>query len=178
MKIRIENRKTKFELVYDGDVFCYASVDCTDCTIYEPTIFDANWWSHKTNGPAVRYEVMVSLDWNICWVSGPFQCGSNPDLLIFQSNLKQRLDANEAVISDAVYNDTSCIYDCGIDSKLAQDYRARHESVFGRMKNWNAISHRFHHNLDKHSICFFSVAIIAQVEIDNSSPLFHLKNYV
>lgn len=115
MKIQIENRKKQFELADDEAVVSYRTVDCTDCTIFKPSLFDEHWLSHKTNEPETRYEVMVSLAGNVS-----FQCGSNPDLSLFKSNLKQRLDHNEAVVADAVYNDSSYIYACGMDSELAQ----------------------------------------------------------
>jgi len=40
---------------------CSISVDGTDFTITEPTPFSPIWFSHKTNGPAIRYEVALSV---------------------------------------------------------------------------------------------------------------------
>ena len=42
----------------------YISVDGTDCRIYEPEPFDTKWYSHKFNGPGLRYEI------GVCIVSG------------------------------------------------------------------------------------------------------------
>jgi hypothetical protein len=50
------------------------TVDGTDFWVYEPTPFDTQWYSHKINGPALRYEVAVCIKktgW-IVWIN-PFQ---------------------------------------------------------------------------------------------------------
>lgn len=45
-------------------------VDGTDCTIREPTVFNKKrWYSHKFNGPGVRYEIGLSiLSGSFIWV--------------------------------------------------------------------------------------------------------------
>ena len=59
------------------------SIDGTDCRIQEPTPFDPLWYSHKFNGPGVRYEVGICIQtgW-IVWVHGPFPAGDFPDIKI------------------------------------------------------------------------------------------------
>jgi len=58
--IDLENR-------FDGDppddlaFRCFVSLDGTDFSIYEPTPFDAKWYSHKLNGPGLRYEIGICL---------------------------------------------------------------------------------------------------------------------
>jgi hypothetical protein len=56
------------------------SVDGTDCPICEQSPFSPKWWSFKMNGPAVRYEVGISIQKPlIVWVNGPYQPAPNPD---------------------------------------------------------------------------------------------------
>lgn len=71
---RLIGRKTK---IYK------ASVDRTDCPIFEPTPFDPKWVSHKFKGPGVRYEVGIAIGTGeIVWAFGPFPCGAYNDLNI------------------------------------------------------------------------------------------------
>ena len=59
------------------------SIDGTDCSINEPTPFDTKWYSHKLKGPGLHYEVGICIvSGHIVWVSGPHECGSNPDFKI------------------------------------------------------------------------------------------------
>lgn len=53
------------------------------------------------NGPALRYEVPVSIHiCNIVWTHGPWPAGV-PDVTIFRAGLKERLEmANEFAIAE------------------------------------------------------------------------------
>ncbi len=85
-----------------GKRWCSATVDYTDMSIYERTLFDAKWYSHKTNGAVVRYEVAVSLSGELVWVNGPYRAGQYSDLKIFRERLYNELLPNEVVIADAL----------------------------------------------------------------------------
>ena len=56
-----------FYIVWDnrflGDVGrrCLMTVDGTDYEIYQPALFSKHWYSHKFNGPAIKYEIGVSI---------------------------------------------------------------------------------------------------------------------
>ena len=62
------------------------------------------WYSHKFNGPALRYEVAVCIQtgW-IVWTGGPFPAGDFPDLEIYRLDLKERLCEHERVEADEGY---------------------------------------------------------------------------
>ena len=135
-------------------------MDGTDCRILEPTPFSAKWYSHKFNGPGVRYEVGVRIaDCMICWVHGPFPAGKFPDQKIFSSCLQQKLfQTREFIVADGGYR--GAILSHGItdaQNDLIVRIRARHETVNGRLKNFRCLSHAFRHDLSKHGICFFAV---------------------
>lgn len=93
LKIKWENRYKK-----DIGNDCLVSVDGTDFRIYEQEPFWPGWFSHKFNGPGVRYELAVAIrTGDIVWINGPFPCGEWSDLRIFRSSLIDYLDDNERV---------------------------------------------------------------------------------
>ena len=151
------------------------SVDCTDCVIMEPTPFSPEWYSFKSNGPGLRYEVGISIYYgHIVWINGPFPCGSNPDIKIFSNLLAQRLETNEIVVADSGYNHVKCQKNPEIFGDLSSTIRARHETCNRRFKVFNVLGNRFRHNLNKHSLCFHAVAKIVQLDILSGRPLFHI----
>ena len=80
------------------------SVDCTDIPIEEPTRFSSKWFSHKFNGPGLRYEIGLSLQLgHIVWVNGPYPCGAWSDIKIFRDRMKLDLSKNERVEADNGY---------------------------------------------------------------------------
>ena len=53
--------------------------------------------------------------------------------------------------------------------------RARHETVNGRVKNWQSTAQVFRHHRDKHHIVFRAVLVIEQVKIENGKPPFQVE---
>lgn len=72
LQIGWEARKQTSFRVDGKRSICYPSLDATDCTICEPIPFREVWWSHKIEGPALRYELCVSIAGDIFWINGPF----------------------------------------------------------------------------------------------------------
>lgn len=154
---------------------CSISVDGTDFTIFEPTPFSNTWYSHKTNGPAIRYEVALSLQSaKIVWAYGPFPAGT-PDISIFRTKLKYKLArADEFAICDNGYTDDRCIQPPGTNNRFhytLSRVRARHENLNRRLKQFNVLGHRFRHDLSKHKLCFMAVANITNLMLVED-PLF------
>jgi hypothetical protein len=82
------------------------TADGTDFPILEQFPFDVKWFSHKFNGPGVRYEVAISIQMgDIVWVHGPFPCGKWPDLQVARDALIYALDAGEMYLADGGYYD-------------------------------------------------------------------------
>ena len=83
-------------------------MDGADFWIYEPSPYtkeaSKDWYSHKYNGPGLRYEIGVSIrgGW-IVWINGPFQCGKWMDILIFRKGLQHFLGEYERVEVDSGY---------------------------------------------------------------------------
>ena len=106
MSRKLNIRWIKLSNRYRGDIGndCLLTVDGVDCMTLEPQPFNRLNFSHKFNGPAVRYEVAISiLGGDICWVNGPFRPGANPDAVIFSSGLRHQLDEGARVEADNGY---------------------------------------------------------------------------
>jgi hypothetical protein len=93
----IQNDRNRCKIILDG----------TDFPIREPSPFSSQWFSHKLNGPGLRYEIGVSIQkgW-IVWAYGPFPAGSYPDLKIAQSRIVQFLGQRERLLPTAATETT------------------------------------------------------------------------
>jgi hypothetical protein len=127
-------------------------VDGTDFWIEEPIPFDRKWFSHKINGPAVRYEVGVCIKtgW-IVWINGPFPAGRWPDINIARLGLIHCLDAGEYYAADGGYSDG---HQFASTPNGLNDYR---------------------HSLVFHGTIFHAVAGIVQLTIQYGHPLFDIE---
>ena len=146
--------------------------------IFEQSPFDAKWFSHKFKGPGLRYEIAICIvTGHIVWVYGAFPCGSHPDLKIFRSGLADILGPTEKVIADGGYKGETSIWAKGHDpvsSRLEGVIRGRHETVNSRLKNFSVLNVCFRHKLSLHAECFYAVANLVQLAIQNGMPLFEV----
>lgn len=160
------------------------SVDCTDIEIQEPDTFSKCWYSHKINGPGLRYEVAVSLKRGfLVWIHGPFPCGEWPDVKIFRHCLKSFLDENERVEADDGYigeEPVSCKTPGGFYSRCEgvdgarRRLRCRHETANSRLKNFGILSQKYRHEVDEHAFVVRAVAVLVQLAIESGEKLFDL----
>lgn len=156
---------------------CNVSVDGADFIIQEPKHFSPSWFSHKFKGPGLRYEIGISIhDDTIVHANGPFKCGDFPDVKIFQNELKQKLLRNEKVIADNGYKDNKCLRASHLNNAHHKRFhgraRGRHEVVNGKMKRFSILKSKFRHNLDLHSIFFYSILKLTQLTLDFEEQLF------
>ena len=81
------------------------NVDGTNFRINNQMPFSTDWYSHKFNGPGIRYEVATCIQTgNIVWIHGPFMPGKFSDIMIFRDKLKGMLEkANEKAEADDGY---------------------------------------------------------------------------
>ena len=163
---------------------CFISVDGTDCPVFEPWPFSKDMFSHKFNGPGLKYEVAVCLKTGeIVWTSGPF-VGSKNDGAIFREGLSRLLHDEEAVEVDNGYGGDNKMKTprVGIDSKERKTKsiaRAQHEAVNGRLKQFNVLTCHFRHTkpnkremMKKHGLCFDAVAVITQLKLTSGERIF------
>jgi hypothetical protein len=161
---------------------CKVTVDGTDFRIEEPTPFSRKWYSHKFNGPAVRYELAVCIQTgDIVWINGPFKAGRWPDLKIFRRNLKEKLAPGEMVEADNGYPGepdhvrTADGFVSRADDRAKWRVRYRHESVNRRLKQWGCLKQVYRHELKLHKTVFAAVAVITQLAFENGEPPFQVR---
>jgi hypothetical protein len=123
---------------------CKITVDCTDCAIYEPWMWESGlnhqFLSHKINWAALKYEVGVYIQTgDIVWVYGPFHEGKWTYIKIYRRTLKDQLLPSEMVEADRGYRGDETVRCPDIVfsryyKQAKQKARARHETVNGRLK--------------------------------------------
>jgi len=156
-------------------------VDGTDFRIREPTQFDPKWFSHKFNGPGLRYEVGLCIQTGDCvWIHGPFPCGDWPDLRIARDAIVDALDDGEYYLADGGYSDgnqysvtPSGFHD--FTDRQQSTVRARHETINKRFKQWGALKQVYRHKRKSHSAVFRAIANITQLAMDCGEPLFEVE---
>lgn len=145
------------------------------------------WWSHKHNGPGLRYEIGVCIKTgDICWLSGPYPPGRWPDVKIFYHGIARWLDKGERVEADDGYrgadpHQAKTPSNAGIrvlteeQVYIANRVRARHETINKRFADWGCVKQRFHHDMSKHSMCMTAVVVLTQLAFNNGEPPFDVE---
>ena len=165
----------------------FITVDCTDCPVFEPWPFDKHMYSHKMNGPALKYEVDVSIKTgSIVWINGPF-CAGTRDVEIFNNALVNELAEDEVVEVDGGYGGiiNGRLPRQGIDSQERKEKsvaRGRHEAINGRLKVFAVLTTHFRHMgknreemMQKHKICFNAITVITQLKFEGGDKTFDVK---
>ena len=162
------------------------TVDGTDFRIIQLAPFSKKWYSHKFNGPGLRYEVGLCIKTgDIVWIHGPFPPGDWPDISIFRHALIHNLAEGERVEADAGYVGefprfvkTPVPYESPEVIRMRKATLARHETVNKRFKQWGCLKQVFRHSHDlayKHASVFRAVAVITQLAIEDGEPLYAVK---
>jgi DDE superfamily endonuclease len=159
-------------------------VDGTHCRISEPsTDPSTKWFSHKSNGPGLAYELALSIYSNqVVWFSGPFTPNQH-DLTIFRkpNGLKERMPVGKRGIADNGYvGEEMLSTDNDLDSEDVKRFKkrakARQETLNARCKIFGVLSERFRHTgarrMECHGLAFSAVIVIVQYEIEGCHPLF------
>lgn len=143
---------------------CFVSLDGTDFSINEPGSMDPIWYSHKFKCAGVRYEIGLCIKTGkIVWANGAYPCGSWPDIKIARDSYLYRIDASEYTLADKGYSgDINFITPNDTNGKRHKQIMARHETVNKRMKQFNVLKKKFHHDVVKHPRCFYSILNITE----------------
>jgi hypothetical protein len=158
------------------------SVDGTHCSYHEvkhPVLpYDRQMYSHKSNEPALAYEVALSLhESKVVSVRGPFKASVH-DKTMFVAHLRDLIPDGSMGIADRGYRgeeklSTPNRYDSAEVRSYKRRSRARQESFFARMKRFGAVRDQFRHrDIEKHQWTFEAVCVIVQYQFENGSPLF------
>lgn len=155
------------------------SLDATDCPIQEPSPFDRKWYSHKINGPGVRYEVGICIrTGRIVWVSGGVPCGDWPDLKLARFGYLAHVRQGEVTIADKGYRDRGFFKwpeDDDPMNTIIKRILARHETVNKRLKVFEVLNQPFRHPRYRHPQCMHAVANVVQMMLQNGEPLFSVQ---
>lgn len=104
------------------DTNIFVSIDGTDFKIMEQSEFNPKWWSHKFNGPGLRYELAISIrKGDIVWAHGGLPCGEWPDLRLARNAFIEAMLPGELAVADRVYNDPNFLI-------LPMEFRIEKES--------------------------------------------------
>ena len=162
---------------WDGKTRCLMCVDGTDVPIYEPGDRSSIWWSHKFNGPGIRYEVATCIrTGDIVWFRGPFPCNMS-DKAIFDLYLSTYLFPGEGVEADSGYTGRAQIFTPGVAKdrktlKQKSQVRGRHENVNGRLKIFGVMKRWNNPDTAKHAVFAKCVAIIVQLSFSLGENLY------
>jgi hypothetical protein len=167
-----------------GDDIWAITVDGTHCWIREPQhptwSQDPEWYSHKYNKAGVNYELGISISENrLVWMNGPYKAGSNDVSTFTKKGLKKKLrNTGKKAIGDGGYSghpkqiSTPNSHDSKAVFKFKSRALKRHEKFNGLTKNFDCLSGRFRHSVDRFKNCFEAVCVIAQYQIENNRPLY------
>jgi hypothetical protein len=138
----------------------------------------AKVYSHKSNGPAMSYEISIAIhESRVLEINGPFDA-SKADITIFRDQLKDAMPEGRREIGDSGYQ--------GEPNKLSFHHtghtkdmtnfinrvRARHENFNARIKNLKILSNCFRSNDKvKRKMAFEAVCILCQYDMENGHPL-------
>jgi DDE superfamily endonuclease len=158
------------------------SVDGTHCSYHEvkhPELpYDPQMYSHKTNQPALAYEVALAVhECKVVSVRGPFKASAH-DKTTFISHLHDRIPEGCVGVADRGYRGVDNLsipnpHDSVEVRTFKQRVRARQESFFKRIKRFAAVRDQRHHTgFEKHRWTFEAACVIVQYQFENGSPLF------
>ena len=158
------------------------TVNGTDFLCNPPSDGDdrCSWISHKFKKPAVFYKIGISIQsGDIVWVNSPWRAGCYPDITIFQlGGLKNLLfECGERAEVDKGHCGEPSVIDlpneAPLDMLLAKKKaRMRYEMCNKCFKNWACPNTSFRHGVDLHSDCMYAVAVLTQLTIEDTKPLF------
>jgi sulfur relay (sulfurtransferase) DsrF/TusC family protein len=112
---------------FEGDEIFWCSVDGVHCMIFEPRKDPSSkWFSHKSNGAGLTYEVACAIRGNRCvWVRGPFPA-SQHDITTFRGGKVGEQPWDPAALINLIPEGKRAIADSGkferIKSLLIEAY--------------------------------------------------------
>ena len=125
---------------------------------------------------------MDILAGNLVWIQGLYPAGKYTKIKIFNKVLRNFLEPGKWVEANEGYrshpdkikclgNDTNPVKNQAMQGRV----RAHHETLNGRLKNWGILSQVFRHHITMHGDVFRACAVVTQLTIQDSEPLFEVK---
>jgi DDE superfamily endonuclease len=171
--------------IYHQLPFFLASVDGVHCSIEEPRkVPSKKWFSHKSNGPALTYQVVIALRENkVLFISGPYPAGQS-DIIVFRKDdgIKHRIPPGKRIVADRGYNGEpevlsvpSHLHDSLLANNFKRRARARQETFNARLKEFKVLDVPFRHliklpmeqqySLVEHKRVFESISVMVQYDL-------------
>ena len=147
---------------------------------------DPAYFSHKFRGPALRYEVALSIrSSDIVWIAGPYLPGEWNDLQIFRHGLRGQLEDGERIEADDGYAADAPVYvKCPSSVAVRDDQkrlrarvRMRHESINKRLCAFGALQNRWRHGIELHGATVRACCILVQLAMEGGEHLFDCREY-
>ena len=173
--IIFENRFKK----WNGKTQCLICIDGTDVPINEPGDRSSIWWSHKFNGPGLRYKVATCIATSdIVWFCGPFPCNYN-NRNIFDLFLSKKLIPGEGVKANSGYSGRPQVFMPGVAKNSVQRKEkswicGRHENMNGRLKVFGVMKQWENSDVALHGVYARCVAIIVQLSFNLGEKLYNV----
>ena len=145
-------------------------VDGTDCRVPNQPEDEfgppSSWISFKFRKAANRFEVVTSiLTGLICCIAGPYRAGKYNDITIFRIGGLKRLlrECGEKTEADQGYKGKSFTVELPDDGEEDQYdekqlVQNRHETINGKIKNWQCMNKVFRHDINLHGTFFLLFA--------------------
>lgn len=143
----------------------HVSLDGTDFRICEPTPFSRKWFSHKFQGPGIRYQLVVVTFFGR---RRGFPFGEWPAIKIAK-DLYLHYVANEITLADKGNRHVPQFKQP--TNSFEKRVLSRHETLNHRIKQFKALGERWRYSLRKHPKVFHAVINIVQISIDNGENM-------
>lgn len=141
---------------------------------------DPELFTYKHTGPGLSYELALNL-WKseLVWVNANDRTKDN-DRANSVKHLRAMIPEGKKAVTDRGYRGR------GGDPKVAAPNtwdppelrtfkargRMRQEAFHSRIKRFNCLTDSFRHSRSKHALCFETVCVLLQYEMELVSPLF------
>jgi hypothetical protein len=175
----------------ENDIFII-SVDGVHCRTHEVRKDPGSkWYSHKSHGAALTYELAVAVRQNrLVHIKGPYPASKN-DLTIFQygdgdknnpqPSLRDKIPAGKRVIADSSYRSedgktvsTTRRSDTAEVREFKARAKSRQETFNSRIKGYRILATEFRHGIEHHKMVMESICILVQYDLESGHPLFQV----
>ena len=170
-QIDFDNRKLK---CIAGQT-AFVTLDGVDFSTHEHYPFDDSLYSHKLNGPGIRYDVALCINTgDIVFWGGGFKAGVYPDLVIARKGICLLLEPYEKILADKGYEDARYfIYPATErgDNALLKNISGRHENINARLKCWGVLRQKFRGTLSYHYDYFSAIIQMEQFKLKHGNKM-------
>ena len=143
---------------------------------------DSKHFSHKHGEAGAMHELGIALSVNrLVWMNGPHPAGHSDNNVFKKKGLKSLLrQEGKMAIGDGGYpgHPKEMSVPNAYDSKGVKRFKSRalkrHETFNNLIKNFDCLSGRFRHDLEKFKTCFEAVCVLCQYKLAFGQPLFDI----